>query len=504
MKKYFVIIGAAILVMALAAPSMAQFKSWGHMEIQTIWEMKPDFNTGRGGFNQGVAASTPAEQKRDLNWKHIAERFRFYLQYGDPKTVRAVIGFEADSQEWGELRGSGTTTGGRMGAYTVDSVQLEVKHAYLDFVIPNTPVSIVAGLQNFDFGGRLFMNCDAPGVQVIGNFAPHKITAFWWRENDGIQLTSGTQSSPVARSTYGVNDTYGLEYKLAQKNYNIAAFAAYKNDLWTLQGGNGSVDINYDEHPWWIGASAGFRPGNFDIFGQFIYNGGKFKYNGPTLAGFDDIKLRAWAAELSAKYRIGPGMFVGLEGFYATGNDSDDADKYKLYQVPTNSESQSIFGNDRTVIFWMNAAQMGYYHQANLAFMGMWYGRANFEYSPTAWVRFNLNYLYIGDNTKGTPGVYTDGPLAGRQKIVNSPGTYSNSSDPRTFNSAATQNVDKKTVGQEINLITSLNIYQGFVYHIGLAVFLPGDVYDVYDTAGNKTRSADTAYAINSKLVYAF
>ena len=137
MKKYFVWIGAAILVVALAAPAMAQFKSWGHMEIQTIWEKKPDFNTG-GATYSGV---TPGAKDRDLTWKHIAERFRFYLQYGDPKTVRAVIGFEADSTEWGEFRGGSTQTltGGRMGTYTADTVQLEVKHAYLDFVIPNTP-----------------------------------------------------------------------------------------------------------------------------------------------------------------------------------------------------------------------------------------------------------------------------------------------------------------------------------------------------------------------------
>ena len=53
MKKYLVLIGAAILVMALASPSMAQFKSWGHMEIQTIWEKNPDFNNGQGLGERG-------------------------------------------------------------------------------------------------------------------------------------------------------------------------------------------------------------------------------------------------------------------------------------------------------------------------------------------------------------------------------------------------------------------------------------------------------------------
>jgi len=37
MKKYLVWIGAAVLVVALASPSMAQFKSWGHLEIESYW-----------------------------------------------------------------------------------------------------------------------------------------------------------------------------------------------------------------------------------------------------------------------------------------------------------------------------------------------------------------------------------------------------------------------------------------------------------------------------------
>src|SRR5512147_3312049 len=112
MKKYLVLFGAAILVMALASPSLAQFSTWGHMEIQTIWEKQPDFNNGLPWSNGSILGNKP---QQDVTWKHVAERFRFYLQYGDPKTVRAVIGFEADSQEWGEPRGSGTATGGRMG-----------------------------------------------------------------------------------------------------------------------------------------------------------------------------------------------------------------------------------------------------------------------------------------------------------------------------------------------------------------------------------------------------
>ncbi|MCX5906755.1 MAG: hypothetical protein NTY64_06100, partial [Deltaproteobacteria bacterium] len=195
MKKYFVVLVAAVAILAVASPSLAQFKSWGHMEVETYWSNK----------------GTYFDSDKSDNRRAIAERFRFYLQYGDPKTVRAVIGFEADSTTWGESSGpsapylnnnaaqgsnnAGTTTGApgatdrnHMGSLATDQIALEIKHAYLDFVVPNTPLSVMAGLQNFAVGGslgRFWENVDAPGIQLSGNFAPHTIQAVYFKEYKG-------------------------------------------------------------------------------------------------------------------------------------------------------------------------------------------------------------------------------------------------------------------------------------------------------------------------------
>jgi hypothetical protein len=531
MKKYFVLIGAAILVMALASPGMTQaptfpvpnmnvqmpvtaqteFKTWGHLEIQTVWERKPDFNTGAAWSlqpSQGYAFSPPpgspwlaatasglpvrTNPNQDMTYRHIAERFRMNFQYGDAKTVRAVLGFEADSQDWGEpgavgnlspgtygnaaaynpITGANPYTQGsnHFGVYRSDMVQLEVTWAFLEFMVPNSPVQISAGVQRFMVGGRMWMQNDAPGVKVRANFAPHLLEGFWWRQKD------------TARNTYGVNDMYGLIYELNQKDFNFYAWGAFNNDL---SGGATTlstavpISVNFQSNqPWWLAAGGGYRPGNWNLSGQFIYNGGTFK---PVTGS--NLTYDSWALELLAKYRIGPGMFVGLEYFYASGNEADKRDKINAYTYPAASESNAIFGNDRTVFFWRNGAQFGYYHERNLSFLGMWYGRANFEYSPTSWIRCNLNYLYIGDNSSGTPGSLPGAPTAA--KVVNSA-------------AGAYQGADRKHVGQELNLITSFNIYKNFMYHVGLAVFFPGDVYDL------PYKSADTAYAVNSKLVYAF
>ena len=444
MKKYLVWIGAMILVMALTSPALAQdwAKKFEATSLFQIWSVA----VNKQDFKMNVADD-------DITTRGVSSRINFFLNWGDPKYVRGVIGFEADSTNWGEPAwdNTGTTANpsGRMGVRNTDQVQLEIKHAYLDFTVPNTPISVAVGIQNFGYGGRLFQSCDVPGMKVTAAFAPHQIQAVWWREDE------------TSRTTYQVNDYYGLEYKLSQKAFNVYAYGFYKNDL---------RSDSYSDNPYWIGVGGGFRPGNLNLSGQLVYIGGKRD----NVTG-NDVDYRAYAAEILAQYTIGPGLSVAAEGFYASGKDADDTSKSKQYFRPIGSESHSNFGLGRTVFFWMNFSQFGNQHQKQSDFGGMWYGRLNGIYSPMPWLQLSGNYLYIGDTSKGADG------LAG----INSP-------------TGARTDKDKDFIGHEINLITTLKIYQNFTYNIGLGYFLPGDVYD------SATKSADNAWAVNTGMQLAF
>jgi hypothetical protein len=326
----------------------------------------------------------------------------------------------------------------------------------------------------------LLISNDGAGVTVSTNFAPHTISLAWLRMND------------ANRQTYGVADMYFADWKMVQQAFDINVYSTLLNDLYS---GNQATFTNpwdasavtivnkFDDKAMGIGASAGFRPGNFTFFLHGLYIGGKREFKTGTVS---DSDYSAFAGELLAKYTIGPGMAVLGEGFYSTGNDANEQDKIKYFPVARSSEGRSIFGNDRTVFFWMNAAQMGYYHNNQIDFSGMWYGRGAFEYSPTAWVRMIFNYLYIGDTSKGTPGTITSKISgAATTKVVNSP-------------KGSRTDQDKSFIGHEINLITTFNIYKNFVYNVGVYYFLPGDVWDT------ATKNADNSYGINTKLNYAF
>ncbi len=491
MKKYLVVLAAAFLVVALASPSFAQFKSWGHIEVETIWQ------TNATSFNKDLSD----------NRRHVAERYRFYLQYGDPKTVRAVIGFEADSNQWGETGSAGVTTSvpanatgltvgpstgarNKMGSLATDQVALELKHAYLDFVVPGTPVSVMAGLQNFAIGGtvgRYFMNTDGPAVKVTGAFAPHTVEAFWIKE--------------YKTNAYKDNDAdlYGIRYLLSQKMFNVEAWAVYELDrrtqaeAWTWQSAattSTTTDYylrqtltarTYDAKKWWLGVNVPVMVANFTITPTFVYQFGQQKdfWSGTS----SDIDISAWLANLEVKYQIGPGLSVTGQGYYSTGGDTGNDTKYGLYSVPNGSEAINVFGNGWSVFYFENT-ELTYYGHKREAYGGFWLGRLTATYSPLAWLELQGSYIYIGDTSKGSTGT--------------------NSTTGLTNNTIGAKSDSKNEdyVGSELNMIATVKIYDNIRYKLGFGYFLPGGAYDKFYSP--YTKDADNAWNFLTNLNYAF
>ncbi len=508
MKKYWVLLGAVVLVIALASPSLAQFKSYGHIEVGTYWL-----------YNQAFFD----KDRGDDNKRGMMQRYRFYLEYGDPKTVRAVLGFEADSEAWGtasynqggytgtppggiagnqfnfrttRIGGPTTANGNNMGASNTDQLSVEVKHAFIDFVIPSTPINVMAGLQFFGIGGaraQFLQSTDLPAVKVTANFAPHAIEAWWAKSRKGNFAADND------------SDFYGLRWLLRQQALNVEAFFVYNNDrrvateTWTWTGTPGAAGVtnfalsqtiaprDFEAKPWWLGASVSFNVGNFTIEPTAIYEGGQarkyFRNNPPT----GDVDISAYLLDLLVKYQLGPGLSLAVEGFYASGGDTDKTDKQNLYTYTDGSESGWGFGNDRSVFFFGNG-DFQYYGFRQLNPGGLWFGRANVEYSPLAWLKLGVNYLYIGDTSKGSLAVQ---PATGMTNNT----TFLSRTD-----------ADKDQVGQEINLIATLRIYNNLTYMIGYGYFITGDMFKGAVPGARLTGNnpGDNAWNLMTNLKYAF
>lgn len=487
MKKYIALIGAMILVMAIASPSIAQqtdwfkeFKATSLFQMWSVWIDKYDLNN-----NYGLSSTDTGDKTR----RGLHSRVNFYLDWGNSKYVRGVIGFEADSTNWGEQSWTSATStssnpSGRMGTAGADQLQLEIKRAYLEFTIPNTPVMLSYGIQGFAVGGRLGQSRDLPGLILTAQFAPHSVRALWWRENEGYAAeytsTVTTAYTSTMRDYYHANDTYGLTYDLTQKDFNVNAWFLYKNDLVADASAATVTTPTYKDNPYWIGIGGGFRPGNLSLSGQVVYVGGARDYIAETA---EDKDYTGWAAEILAEYKIRPGLSVAAEGFYATGNDTSKSNKIPMYQVPAGSEVYSNFGLGRSVLFFMNFSQLGGGHNLTntnyatvVSIGGFWYARANVQYAPVNWLNLSFNYLYLNDTSKGT--------VAG--------------SGTNRWNSIGRTDSDKTFIGHELNLISTFKIYQNFTWNVGLATLIPGEIFD------NPGRDAKTMYGVNTGMQLAF
>jgi len=430
MKKYLVWIGAAVLVMALASPSMAQFKSWGHLEIESYWLQNKSLN----------------KDLNDANYQGVGMRYRFNLGYGDPKTVMAILGFEANSRAFGEtpsdtgaqtIPTSGYPAGQQpvsgnagsvgmagktaVGAWGTDAIGLQVRHFYFDFTIPNTPLTMQVGAQNIVIGGflgRMFVNKDIPSVVLNANFAPHTLSAFWWKG--------------VKENFYMDNDLdyFGLLYRLKQQMVNVEAWFVYGNDrraavdTWSLARVGGQVNQypntvltttytvtetltprGYEQKPWWLGANVPITIGNWKFEPTFVYVGGKFQDSVNTAvlgAGASTADISAYMGDLLVSYRLGPGLKFLVEGFYATGHDGTKntvkGDTENQFMFPgvnaLGTENRNVFGNGWSVFYFWNT-EMSYYAGKQLDVSGHAFIRPNVEFNPFQWLNLNFNYLYI-------------------------------------------------------------------------------------------------------------
>ena len=505
MKKYLVWIGAAVLVMALASPSMAQFKSWGHLEVESYW-------MGNKSFDKDAS---------DRNYQGVGMRYRFNLGYGDPKTVMAVLGFEANSRGFGE--GPSDTTAGSfassgypagkpvsgnasyvsaagktsVGGWGTDAIGLQVRHAYLDFTIPNTPLTMQIGLQGVGIGGflgRFFMLKDVPAFILNGNFAPHTISAFWWKG--------------VKQNYYVDNDLdyFGMLYRMKQKMVNVEAWFVYGNDrrseidTWTYTTTPGTTASYptattpytysivqtltprlYEQKPWWVGANVPMTFGNLKFEPTFIYLGGKAQDAVPALSGLSSRDYSAYLADIMLSYQVGPGLKFLAEGFYATGNDgtknsivgTPGADTVTAWMSPgvnaTGTENRNVFGNGWSVFYFWNT-ELCYYSAKQLDPSGHMFLRGNAEFNPFAWLNLNFNYVYLQNSAN---------------KYV-------------AHISGNGGNVDKTNIGSEINGIAKIAIYKDFMYAIGFGYFFPGEVYKT------PTKEPDAAWSLLTNLKYVF
>ncbi|UIJ38180.1 outer membrane homotrimeric porin [Desulfobaculum bizertense] len=324
------------------------------------------FVMGLAGFASAKEVQMKGQFVHNLTWIDNADfqddnaeddftadqRVRVYFDYVASETLNAVLGFEINS-EWGNIDEGG--------ALATDGIRVQVKHAYTNFVVPNTPVNVRVGLQPVAWPGAYgspIFDDDAAGILVSSPITDNvAITLGWVRgyddvnsndrnpnddmdiftallpvKGDGFAVTPYVIYSALGQDAMSLEqDTKVIGQDTAGKDvtakFNRSAFASTDTikGLGSLTPASATDDIDV----WWGGLN--FEVSMLDPFtfkGDVIY--------GTVKADQDQNDRAGWFADLGVEYKFSFAT-LGIMGLYGSGDDDDLSDGSEAMPVLNDS-----------------------------------------------------------------------------------------------------------------------------------------------------------------------
>jgi hypothetical protein len=413
-------------------------------------------------------------------------RARLFFNVAANEFSKAVVGFEID-QAWGTTSASG---GGF--DFGTDNIVVEVKWAYVDIKIPNTPVSFRAGglpLQADRLKGSCILLCmDVGGVDVEIAFDPQLILSMYFsnteEEEDKVLQAGNFGDDYFTGLTLMTTPMKGLKANL------IFAFQHLQGDAPTSTLRIDSLDQDREDR-WWIGVEGEFKMGNFLFSPTFIYGGGTRDF-----ATGDDIGISTFIADVRAGVIVGPVTVTGKFA-YTPGNDSDDnlgagGDDINFWQsiavdtVHRPVEWFEIFGfNHDTTSPSMFGSNDSRSLRSNLSFdqFGLIHGavRADFQAHPKLTVSGAVGFFATTENVGP--------PSGGRAQGLTPTRSYTG---------------DDKYLGTELDVFLRYALFKGVDVDVYFAHAFTGDALDLVDVATGQQSSAQDITAAGTRLLYRF
>ena len=327
MKKLMTLALAAAMMMGVATGANAiDFKAKGQ------WIM--DFNYGmHGNFSESKAKNNSGFKNEDEF--EARQRVRLQLDAVASEALSGTVFFEIGDQVWGD-----NDNGGALGA---DGKVVELKRAYIDWMVPQTDLKVRMGIQgialpSFTTNASQIMDDDVAAISLNYQFNENVgLTAFWARPyNDNAGYKSSDAGSTKGWDNYMDNmDMFAVLLPLTFDGVKVTPWVMY------AAMGPGMFD-NFAKEPGnaWGRASAGLQSGFQgtdwnDSYGNAFWAGvtGEVTYWDPFRiawdvnygsASYEDQKMNreGWLASLLLEYKLDWGT-PGLYGWYSTGDDNN-------------------------------------------------------------------------------------------------------------------------------------------------------------------------------------
>lgn len=361
---------------------------------------------GFGGVNSALV--TKADGKRTDQEKSdkfaAVQRLRLQMDAVASESLSGTVMFEIGDTTWGKA-----ADGGALGA---DGTIVEVKRAYIDWIVPNTDLSLRMGLQGLVLpnaaGGSAIFDDDVAAVVASYKFNDTvSLTSAWvrpyndnWTQGDthiptnyldnvdifllsvgynsaslhinpwvaygmgGVNnMPYGKSMGPVTNGLHDINSSYDktvsgnwgapgntLDFRRNSLAYSNLVFAGLPIAYTGIDGWNFELDLNYG------------------------YSGSIGRYNITNLQSGDvkrgKIERQGWLAKGLVEYKMDwatPGVF----GWYGSGDDGDvkNGSERMATVVPTGTFS-SFMGDGSRGWSIMSGASTGY--DMMLSYAGTW------------------------------------------------------------------------------------------------------------------------------------
>ena len=349
MRKLATLLIAAGLVFGAGttAANAIDFKAKGE------WVMSFDYGQ-HGNFSGGHGQTGYTDGKEDeFNAK---QRVRLQLDAVASESLSGTVFFEIGNNTWGN-----NDEGGALGA---DGKVVEVRRAYIDWMVPNTELKVRMGLQgmaipSFTMKKSQVFEDDVAGITLSYQFTENVgVTAFWARPyNDNFGGGYDRELSWRNSNFMDNVDAFGLTVPLTFDGFKVTPWGmiaaigpnafrsggdnadatdAFGNFVgtskdqmaagllpaWGIAGtyGHNANDLDIDQYgvAWWAGLTADIT--YFDPFRiAFDFMGGGVDW--------DDSRLNraGWMGALLVEYKMDWGT-PGLLGWYASGDNSNLGD----------------------------------------------------------------------------------------------------------------------------------------------------------------------------------
>ena len=348
-----------VLALAFALGGISAAKADGiDVKVKGQWDFAFGWAT-----NVGWADSIHHERSgRNADDFIARSRVRTQINFITSEYLQGVLLFEIGNLDWGRDAGgkSGQGSGGGLDA---DGVNVETKRAYLDWIIPNTEVSVRMGIQGVKLPsgpmGSPIMDADVAGIVVSSPITDmFSITGFWIRPfnqnlNDGANNYAEDEM-----------DVFGLILPVKGDGWAVTPWGVYSflgansgyyDYLYGRSGGNrytNTVQADDNTGVWWAGINfelTMFDPLKFtfdvmygdahknDVSGLNISEkrgawGGIGGVNNVP-AGYPEVGTRGWFLDATLDYKMDWGT-PGIFGWWSSGDSANSDDTGQLGRMP--------------------------------------------------------------------------------------------------------------------------------------------------------------------------